>query len=88
MELDSLPNCMPAFEELTLDCEMVPANESSRDGQGPHRSALAAHEDRKQTSVNSVEAENPEAFQHHAFFLLGKFEKYYVYYLQIIYVST
>ena len=79
---------MPAFEELTLDCEMVPANESSRDMQGLHRCILAAHEDRKQTSVNSVGAENPEAFQHHAFFLLGKFEKCHVYYLQIIYMSV
>ena len=79
-----LYNCMPAFEELTLDCEMVPANGSSRDRQGPHRCTLASHEDRKQTSVNSVEAGNPEAFQHHAFFLLGKIEKYHVNYLQII----
>ena len=47
---------MPAFEELTLDCEMVCANESSRDRQGPHRCTLAAHEDGKQTSVNTVEA--------------------------------
>ena len=72
IELHSLLNCMPAFEELTLDCKMVPANESSRDKQGPHRCTLAAHEDRKQTSVNSVEAENPEAFQHHAFFFKKK----------------
>jgi len=79
---------MPAFEELTLDCEMVAAKGSSRDRQCPHRCTLVAHEDRKQTSVNSVEAENPEAFQHHVFVLLGKMEKYHVYYLQIIYVST
>lgn len=72
IELHSLLNCMPAFEELTLDCKMVPANESSRDKQGPHRCTLAGHEDQKQTSVNSVEAENPEAFQHHAFFFKKK----------------
>jgi len=57
---------------------MVPANGSSRDRQGLHRCTSVAHEDRKQTSVNTVKAENPEAFQHHAFFLLGKFEKYHV----------
>jgi len=66
---------MPVFEELTLDCEIVPANGSSRDRQGPHRCTLAACEDEKQISVNSVEAGNSEAFQHHAFCLLGKFEK-------------
>ena len=74
---------MPAFEGLTLDCEMVPANGSSKDRQGPHRCTLAAREDQKQTSVNSVEAENPEAFQHHVFCLLEKIEKYHGYYLQI-----
>ena len=77
---------MPAFEELTLGCKMVPAIESSRDKQGPHRCTLVAHEDWKQISANSAGAENPEAFQHHAFFLLGKFEKYHFYYLQMIYV--
>ena len=80
---------MPAFEGLTLDCEMVPANGSSRDRQGPHRCTLAAHEDQKQTFVNSVEADNPQAFQHdHAFCLLGKIKKYHIYYLQMIDVST
>ena len=75
---------MPAFELLTLKREMVPANGSSRDRQGPHRCALAAHEHRKQTSLNSVEAESFEAFQH-TFSLLEKTEKYH---LQIIYLST
>jgi len=67
---------MPVFEELTLDCEMVPANGSSRDRQGPHRCTLAAREHQTQTSVNSVEAESPETFQLHAFCLLGKIEIY------------
>jgi len=53
---------MPAFEDITLDCETVLANGSSRNRQGLHRCTLAAHEDQKQTSVNSIEAENPEAF--------------------------
>ena len=75
---------MLAFEVLTLDCEMVPANGSSRDRQGPHRCTLAAREDQKETSVNSLEAENPEVFQHHAFCLLGKIEKYHVYYLHLL----
>ena len=73
-------------EELTLHCEMAPANEPSGDRRGRHRCTLAAHGDRKQTSVNSAEAENPEAFQHDAFFLLGKIKKY-VCYLQIMSVS-
>ena len=60
------------------------ANGSSRDRQGPHKCTLAAHEDRKETFVNSVEAENPEAFQHHAFFLLRKLEKSHVYYSRIL----
>ena len=67
---------------------MVSANEPSGDRQGPRRCTLAVHEDRKQTSVNSVEAENPEAFQHHAFFPLGKIEIYRVYYLQIMSVLS
>ena len=58
-----------AFEELTRHCKMVPANGSLRDRQG-------AHEDWKQTSANSVEAENPEAFQQKL--------KNHAYYLQII----
>ena len=66
---------MPAFELLTLKREMVPGYGSSRDRQGPHTCTLAVREDQKQTSVNSVEAENPEEFQHHAFCLLGKIEK-------------
>ena len=58
------------------------------DRQGPHRSTLTAHEHQKQVSVNYVEADNPKAFQHHAFFLLGKIEKCHDYYFQIIYVSS
>ena len=76
---------MPAFELLTLKREMVPGYGSSRDRQGPHRCTLAANEHRKQTSLNSVEAESFKAFQQHTFFLLGKTEKYH---LQIIYLST